>query len=830
MLRALLLGCLCLVLLSAFVPPSQPERQTLQPPQPYTRTLHFKRRVDTFNQPNRLATDSDGNLYISDLADHKVYVYDRNFAYVRAFGTGEAGNGVGDLAAPEGLAVLNGFLFVADSQNNRVSYFALSGTTVGYLLNNGALNFPKGLAATPDGNLIVVSQGNHRVVKFSTAGNIYFALGGLGNGIGQFNMPTAVAVDAQGNVFITDTGNKRIQKFDPAGRFIRQFGERMLAPAQAIAIDRAGALLVADTTGRWLTRFDGRGSDIEGYDVGGLRDENRDPLPLTDIAILNVKNLPPYVIVSDGNGEVNVYENAARPALITEQSQFVAGSAIKGMTFDEGGNLYVIDAGRVLNFDRFGVLIKAWEFPFKAPAAIAADHAGNLYVVDANVIKVFDGAGNLLRAWDGASAGGFGNLAGIAVDGNLFVYLTDLVRNRIYKYTTVGELVRSWEAEAPVALAVDTARGAFYLASNTGRLVELFDTYGKYYRKFANGQVIEKYALVSDGRGAIYVSYGEWLSRFGFDGSWNTTLSGKKYTALAIDPTSGQLYAAEANGQITRFGMPDQRPETPALWHPSTQTFTFQSGVEDVPNLDVTVLGANENDIPLVGDWDGDGIDTVGLYRPSTSFFYLWDSLTNLSMGTPHTLALLGNPGDQPLAGDWNGDGIDGIGAYRPSNGLIYLQNVPGKGTPDFIMVFGSGNDIGLAGDWNGDGQDTIGTYRRGERRFYLTDRNVDGPLLSDYTIDLGNPGDLPFVGDWSGTGVSGVGVFRPSTGYFYLKEKRDTSQPEYILAFGRAGDVPLSGAWGTLPVPDLPLPDAVQPILPPLILLQTPTPTVTPR
>lgn len=43
-----------------------------------------------------------------------------------------------------------------------------------------------------------------------------------------------------------------------------------------------------------------------------------------------------------------------------------------------------------------------------------------------------------------------------------------------------------------------------------------------------------------------------------------------------------------------------------------------------------------------------------------------------------------GNPGDRVLAGDWDGDGDDTIGAYRPSNGTLYINLENSSGPADW--------------------------------------------------------------------------------------------------------------------------------------------------
>jgi len=58
------------------------------------------------------------------------------------------------------------------------------------------------------------------------------------------------------------------------------------------------------------------------------------------------------------------------------------------------------------------------------------------------------------------------------------------------------------------------------------------------------------------------------------------------------------------------------------------------------------------------------GTETIGLYRPSTSTFYLRNSNTS---GFPDSSIPYGAPGDTPIVGDWDGNGTVTIGLYRAS-------------------------------------------------------------------------------------------------------------------------------------------------------------------
>ena len=56
------------------------------------------------------------------------------------------------------------------------------------------------------------------------------------------------------------------------------------------------------------------------------------------------------------------------------------------------------------------------------------------------------------------------------------------------------------------------------------------------------------------------------------------------------------------------------------------------------------------------------------------------------------------------MAGDWNGDGVDTIGVFNDSTGTMALNNTntAGNKVGDIVFIFGQKGDIPLAGDWDG--------------------------------------------------------------------------------------------------------------------------------
>ena len=94
--------------------------------------------------------------------------------------------------------------------------------------------------------------------------------------------------------------------------------------------------------------------------------------------------------------------------------------------------------------------------------------------------------------------------------------------------------------------------------------------------------------------------------------------------------------------------------------------------------------GMQPGDIPLVGDWDGDGKDGVGIFRHGE--WHLSDAIHPAL--TKHRVNFGISKGDIPVVGDWTGTGKDSIGIYRPTNGTWYLRDHLADSSPQTI-VFG---------------------------------------------------------------------------------------------------------------------------------------------
>jgi hypothetical protein len=162
---------------------------------------------------------------------------------------------------------------------------------------------------------------------------------------------------------------------------------------------------------------------------------------------------------------------------------------------------------------------------------------------------------------------------------------------------------------------------------------------------------------------------------------------------------------------------------------------------------DVRYFFGNPGDLPLAGDFDGDGCDTVSIYRPSEGRVYVINELGSgdAGAGAADISYFFGNPGDKPFAGDFDGNGIDTVGLHRETTGLVYFRDTHTQGIADNEYLFGDPGDRLVGGDWTGVGFSTPALFRPSNAHFYFRHTNTEG--IADSDFPLGDPVMLPVAG-----------------------------------------------------------------------------------
>ncbi len=200
--------------------------------------------------------------------------------------------------------------------------------------------------------------------------------------------------------------------------------------------------------------------------------------------------------------------------------------------------------------------------------------------------------------------------------------------------------------------------------------------------------------------------------------------------------------------------------------------------------MGTTLASRNCGDAPVVGDWDGNGKDNIGVQQRTATPSYSLKRPGRSTLTVP-----FGWRSDQALSGDWDGDGKVEIGARRPGLMAFVLRAADGSTR---TVPLGRLSDFGLAGDWNGDGRTDLGVWHPSTQVFTLRAHNG-----TTRTVTFGSLGDRPVAGDWNGDGRDDLGVFTASTGTFTLRTVTSGGSVSYrTVSLGGSASLPVAGDW----------------------------------
>jgi sugar lactone lactonase YvrE len=490
----------------------------------------------TLNSPHGLTIDGAGNLYIADTLNSAIRRVAASTGVITTVaGNGTAGySGNGGLAThaelndPDGVAVdTAGNLYIADSQNNvvrlvtaatgNISTFA--GTTqAGYTGDGGAataatLNVPEGVALDSAGDLYIADTFNSviRLVNASTK-NIttaagdgsagYSGDGGLATAA-SLNLPAAVAIDGSGNLYIPDQYDLVIRLVNSSGTISTIAGDtfssyggdggsatgaQMNEPMGAVAVDPSGNLIIPDSSNHAVRRVAASGGTITtiagtgvaGYSGDGGQASSAQLNNPEGVAVDSAGNI---FIADAGNnvvrridassGVITTFAGIGGPLNCGYTGDNGPATSAKlcfpgGIAFDAGGNLYIADtdssavrrvavstgiittvAGNgTRGYSGDGGLATGAEL--NIPNTVAVDGAGNLYIADSYnwvIRKVFTNGEIITVAGDhavgysgdgGPATGASLNYPfGVTVDGVGNIYIADTY-NSVVRFVDVS--------------------------------------------------------------------------------------------------------------------------------------------------------------------------------------------------------------------------------------------------------------------------------------------------------------------------------------------------------------------------------------------------------
>jgi uncharacterized protein (TIGR03437 family) len=382
-------------------------------------------------------------------------------------------------------------------------------------------------------------------LNFAGTGDPGYSGDGGPAGGARLSQPLALAADIAGNVLIAD--GCRLRQVDISGRIQTIAGDAfqhyigdggtalnaILNHPAAVALDSSGRLMIADTASQRARRViagsigtvAGNGSAASGPDGAMAADA-----PL---------NYPTGIAAGDA-GELWIAESRGHRVRIVTSDGWMrtavgAGSAglgpeglppnqtalngPRGLCRDRAGSLYVVDTGnhRVLRLTPSGTVEtaagngspgaagdggSARTAQLTQPSACAADGAGNLYIADTanHRIRKVDPAGRISTIAGNGAAGALGDggqatgaslnsPAGVAVDDNGSIFITDTANHRIREVTPEG-VIRTIAGKGAPGFAGDGGAALDALLDSPGGI--LLDGAGELYFADTNNSRVRR--------------------------------------------------------------------------------------------------------------------------------------------------------------------------------------------------------------------------------------------------------------------------------------------------------------------------------------------------
>ncbi|WP_324649695.1 gamma-glutamyltransferase [Georgenia sp. H159] len=219
-------------------------------------------------------------------------------------------------------------------------------------------------------------------------------------------------------------------------------------------------------------------------------------------------------------------------------------------------------------------------------------------------------------------------------------------------------------------------------------------------------------------------------------------------------------------------------PQDPGQAYGFFLTNGWQGGAADY-----AFMYGRHTDEVLIGDWDGDGADSITVRRGARYF------VNNHPRGGPADWEFTyGRAGDDVLVGDWDGDEVDTLAVRRGR--AYFVKNSLSGGEADVVVHYGREGDAVVVGDWDADGRDTLAVRR--STAYHVRNTMTSGP--ADTVFHFGRPGDVTLAGDWDGDGQDTMAVRRGAE--YHMRNTLSDGHADIIVVFGRATDEALVGDW----------------------------------
>lgn len=441
---------------------------------------------NNFNYPRAVATDTNGNIYVTDTYNHKISKFNSNRVYQTSIGS--QGSGDGQYLNPHDIVIdNNNNKYIADCSNNRIQVLN-SDDTFNMKFGspggaNGQFNGPIAVAVdTVHSRIYVADSGNHRINAFDMSGNFQWGMGSgqkwnagtnaptpvSGTGSKYFNNPEGIAVDSGNDrLYVSDTYNDRIYIINLDDFTTSTFGgtrsavDGKMVRCGGVALDSWGNIYGMDIFNSRVEVFNPSGTYLrsigsQGTGMGNLNYSN-------DI-YLDSNN---KVYVSDSfNYRVSIFNNDGT----VDSNNWKIGTGNSGdnngdmrcpmyMDIDTMGRYIVGDWGsayplKIFNPDKtyYGnIFNNDSNTTLNCSSGMAVDRfGGKIFVAGLDTCKIliynqdYTLFGSFGQGGKGNDPGFFFAPTDVYLDDRNFVYIADYRNNRIAVHDYNGDYITSF--------------------------------------------------------------------------------------------------------------------------------------------------------------------------------------------------------------------------------------------------------------------------------------------------------------------------------------------------------------------------------------------------
>ena len=413
--------------------------------------------TELLKKPEAVAVGNE-TIYVVDSKMDQVVMYDLSSGkYLGRFGS-KAGGNLGSsfaLDEPQGVAVYEGVVYVADSGHERIQMFGINGVFLATLrlsppTSGGAvkekiykLGEPTDIALDVQGRIYVRDADDKSIKEYGPNGEYLRTLSNTGK-------PVALSV-AEDGIYVADETSFSILKYDFDANFVYSFGSGGEGKAQfksfsGLAVDRAQQVFVGDAKKSLIDSFVAEAGKSLAF------------LPKTTgrASVKWLQNISEEVGALAWDGKETIYAvSKDKKSLLVIRKGLVATEINPGdmqivaVTVDKAGAIWVLDKRkyRVAKLDESGKILLSFGSEgsgagqFNNPTALAVSASDTVFVADRSNhnVQIFRGDGVYLNALNGENSTKLSAPVAMAFDQHENLYILDASRESVLGYSAAGQ-------------------------------------------------------------------------------------------------------------------------------------------------------------------------------------------------------------------------------------------------------------------------------------------------------------------------------------------------------------------------------------------------------